>query len=314
VSAAQAVCADKKIPWDRANFFSLHGRELILPWVNILNSELAVIYCDHKNTASEIAYHLVSKYPKAADRVAVLAENIGAENEQIVEARLEDLAECKCGGLSILVILPESPEIKIIGPGVAFGRDDSEFVHENRLITHSEIRAVALSKLMLGPGVMWDMGAGSGSVGVEVNLLCPTMDIYSVEIGPERCEMINLNAAKFGVNNIHVINDNALEQIGKLPSPRSVFIGGGGKDVADILKGCYERLLPGGRIVASAVLLETRTALASTLIEHCDEVLSISISRSKEIAGSRMMKSENTIELFVYSKPDLLKDRPDLIL
>ena len=180
------------------------------------------------------------------------------------------------------------------------GLPDSCFAHEKNLITHSEIRAVALSKLHLGSGVMWDIGAGSGSVGIEAAGLCRNLTVYSVEKNDDRIKNIEANIREFGVGNVVIKPGDALEIIEDLPAPRAVFIGGGGEGIAAILKKCYEKLLPGGYIVVTAVLLETRSALAETLKDKCIEVVSLSVSRSKSLGKSRMMKSENSIEMYVY--------------
>lgn len=304
ITAAQGLFSIAKIPWHSARFFTIHGRETLLPWSQILNGELSVIYCDHKNNASVIAADLIKSCPISASRKAIMAQNLGMEDESITRSSLEEIAKMECGSLAILFVLAEDPtDSGITTLGTLFGRDDSEFVHQNRMITHSEIRSVILSKLSIGSGVMWDIGAGSGSVGIEANLLCPELKIIAIEHSEERSKMIHQNGENFGINNIEILNKKALDAIPQLPPPRTVFIGGGGNDIDQILKQAFEKLIPGGVIVASAVLIETRTKLASTLTPFCDHIVSVGISRSKELAGSRFMKSENTIEIFIYKKP-----------
>jgi precorrin-6Y C5,15-methyltransferase (decarboxylating) len=149
---------------------------------------------------------------------------------------------------------------------------------------------------------MWDIGAGSGSVGIEAATLCPELEPHLVEKDSKRATLIIKNAENFGISNFYVHRGSALGIIGKLPSPRAVFIGGGGKDISKILKKAFERLLPGGRIVASAVLMETKATLTGILPGNFIETLSVSISRSSSLGGGRILKPENPVDIFVFGK------------
>jgi precorrin-6B C5,15-methyltransferase / cobalt-precorrin-6B C5,C15-methyltransferase len=315
ITAMQSLVAKLCIPWDSAKFFSIHGhKNHIIPWRAILAANTAVIYCDPKCTAADIADFLIRKIPEAADHPAAIGSDLGLPTEKVIQGTLREMAAKNCSGLSILVVLSwdsYSKEgvstdndcvTKAVKPGLAFGLPDSAFSHKKNLITHSEVRAVALSKLHLGAGVIWDIGAGSGSVGIEAAGLCNDLTVYSVEKNRDRVKDIEFNIKEFGLSNIVVKQNEAQEIIEDLPAPRAVFIGGGGEGIASILKSCYDKLLPNGYIVATAVLLETRSALAETLKDKCIEVVSLSVSRSKELGKSRMMKTENSIEMFVYKK------------
>lgn len=300
ISAMQSLCSKICQPWEKASFFSLHGRNSNLPWREILNAELPVIYSDSQRTVPLIAQELLKNFPNASDRLAAVGENLGSDNEKVIIEKLRKIVNFKISGLSVLMLLPVDKFIQ--KPGLALGLQDSIFVHENRLITHSEVRAIIISKLRLRSGVMWDLGAGSGSIGLEVASLNKNIMVYSIEQQKEREEMIQQNIKNFGLNNIQSICDNSLAQVAKLPLASAIFIGGGGQDIAQIAESAFKMLLPGGIMVASAVLLETTSALTNCLKEVNSEVISLSINRSKKIAGARFMKSENTINLFVYEK------------
>jgi precorrin-6Y C5,15-methyltransferase (decarboxylating) len=299
VTAAQALFSKLHQPWKNAKFYSSHGRGDLLPWRDILLSELCAIYADPANTASKIASYLIEKCPSASERKAAIGENLGMENEKIITGTLAEIAETECGGMSVLALLSSE---KLTDTGLPLGLSDSEYTHEKNLITHEEIRSVALSKLRLGPGIMWDLGAGSGSVGIEAAALVPSLTVYSVEQKADRIEHIKSNIESFGLSNVKAECGNSFDIIEKLPEPRAVFIGGGGTDIKEILKKAYEKLLPGGRIVVSAIVMETKAALSDTLKNARLEVLTISVSRSKPVGDGSYMKSENPIDLFVYNK------------
>ncbi|MFZ2655406.1 MAG: precorrin-6y C5,15-methyltransferase (decarboxylating) subunit CbiE [Victivallales bacterium] len=298
VSAMQSLFSKLRISWDNAALFTVHGGKKA-PYRNILNSSKSVIYCDDKVTASGLAAKLVAKFPRCKERKAVIAENLGMSEEKISRGTLENLTGQKVGGLSILVLLPTED---IINSSIALGLDDHEFMHENRMITHSEVRAVALSKLRIGPGVMWDIGAASGSVGIEAASLCPDLNVIAVESDSKRFGQLQKNIDEFGLPNAKAIHAGALKTIADLPKARAIFIGGGGKDIKQIVEKAFRKLLPGGRLVVTAVLLETKAALTKCLENNFVEAVSISVSRSSVLGSSRLMKSENSVDIFVYEK------------
>ena len=138
------------------------------------------------------------------------------------------------------------------------GLPEAALAHQGGLITKAEVRAVALAKLQLYPGLtLWDVGAGCGSVGLEASLLLPGGQIFAVEQDPERADQIRVNAEKFGVTNLKVVCGHAPECLAELPDPQRVFLGGGGRDLPEILQEVTGRLTAGGRLVLTATLLET---------------------------------------------------------
>jgi len=298
VSTIQALCAKLCVPREGLRLFSMHGSE-ILPWRQILASKLAAIYCDAKSPATKVAADLIAVFPPAAARLGAIGADLGSERELVVKDKLSKLASVECGGLSILMLLPSD---KILDDGISLGLPDSHFHCDGRMITHPELRAIAISKLKLGPGVMWDIGAGSGSVGIEASLLCRDLKVFALEKDAKRAKDIQLNMRKLGAAGFKILNGSAPESLKYLPRPRSVFIGGGGHEIKEILSCCWDALLPGGTIVAVAALLETRAALSESLPKHCKEVVSINVSRSSQLQDARLMKAENPSELFVFRK------------
>ncbi len=211
------------------------------------------------------------------------------------------LAESVIGGAdgptSILVIFPAAHadchaqdaaattrgSASIQAPILALGLPEEAFERENNLITASDVRAVILSRLRLPAwGTLWDVGAGSGSVGLEAAALRPALGIHGIERNPERCAMIERNRLGMGIANYTLHPGDALSVIrascpespapsacgGILPDPDRVFIGGGGKDLPALLTACRNRLRSNGLIVVSAVTLESFRALLSWAPDH----------------------------------------------
>ncbi len=303
ISAMQAACAQLGIDWAGCDFFSIHGRDLRLPWRGILQSQCAVVYGDPQRTPAWMAAELIRHFPAAANRPAVLVENLGADEERIVRGALNELAAAECGGLSMLVLLPVTSSQ---GPSpyaeLSLGLPDDHYEHAMNMITHPELRAVALAKLRLRPGVLWDLGAGSGSVGVEAAGLVNGLEVYSVEKHPERAAMVEHNAVAQGLNHLHLVRGRTLEVLADLPQPSAVFIGGGGREIGAIVEAALSALPAGGRLVATAVLADTVEQLNRVAPEQRVEWLEISVNRAEPLAHSYLMSADRPIHLFVFQK------------
>lgn len=300
LTAAQAALVRLKISWSKTRFFTIHGRNPLLPWQTILQSQSAVIYADPTNTPVTIATQLMERYPEAGQREAAIVENLGAD-EHITLGTLASLTKTDCGGFAMLVLFPTSAGI----PPVSLGLPDETYERENNLITHPEVRAVILSKLRLRRGVLWDLGAGSGSVGIEAAGLCEGLLVHAVEQKKSRADMIAQNAATHGCPTVTVHNKKALDTLAELPQPNRIFIGGGGADISAIVTQAFARLKPGGILVASAVLLETKHALASLVEPACTEIIELDIKRSVPIGSGHMMKADNPVTVYVFCKTEM---------
>ena len=197
----------------------------------------------------------------------------------------------------MLALLPDDAGVV---PQFPLGLPDDSYTHFKNMITHPEIRAVVLSKLRLGPGVMWDLGAGSGSVGLEAALLCPGLTVCAVEKNEERFAQLRENLRREGVGNIEAFAGEGEKLLDTLPAPDRVFIGGGG---SALLEASFARLKPGGLLVMTGVMLDTLALMESFLPEHRSEFLQIGISRSREISpGKLMLAAENPVAVAVWRK------------
>jgi precorrin-6Y C5,15-methyltransferase (decarboxylating) len=181
-----------------------------------------------------------------------------------------------------------------VGPTLAWGLPDDRFAHRAGMITKAEVRAVALGKLALpGAGVLWDVGAGSGSVAVECARLAPGLRVFAVERRPDDAARLRDNARGTGVV---VVDGEAPGILAGLPDPDRVFLGGGGLDV---LESVMDRLRPGGLVVATYAALD-RAAAAANRLGH---VVQVAVSRGAPLGGSGALRLAAENPVFVCWGP-----------
>jgi precorrin-6Y C5,15-methyltransferase (decarboxylating) len=180
-----------------------------------------------------------------------------------------------------------------------FGMPDNAFRHERGLITKSEIRAVTLSKLMLDRPdlVLWDLGAGSGSVGIEAARFLPGGWVYAVEKRAERIEQIAENRDRFGVGNLTAVAADLPGGMEGLPDPDRVFVGGGGKGLPEILRAAAGRLRGGGVIVVNTVLIQSVSAAVEVLkdLELTTDLIQIQVSVARAMPWGERLGAQNPV-------------------
>jgi precorrin-6Y C5,15-methyltransferase (decarboxylating) len=205
----------------------------------------------------------------------------------------------------------------VVSPGPQFhlGLPEEVLAHQAGLITKTEVRAVVLAKLKLLSGqVLWDVGAGCGSVGLEASLLIPDGKIFAVERHPERAAQIAANRDKFGVHNLEIVCAPAPVCLAALPDPQRVFVGGGGPEVGAIVREAMRRLLPGGRVVITAALLETLETARNVLTEAGwdVEVVCLQVSRSHSLAGGTALQALNPVWIVAGVRDQLAAERREI--
>ncbi|HLJ08138.1 MAG TPA: precorrin-6y C5,15-methyltransferase (decarboxylating) subunit CbiE [Acidimicrobiia bacterium] len=180
------------------------------------------------------------------------------------------------------------------GPTLAWGLPDDRYAHRAGMITKAEVRAVALGKLALpGAGVLWDVGAGSGSVAVECARLAPGLRVFAVERRPDDAARLRENARGTAVV---VVEGEAPGALADLPDPDRVFLGGGGLDV---LESVMDRLRSGGVVVPTYAALDRAAAAANRL----GQVVQVAVSRGVPLGGSGALRLAAENPVFVCWGP-----------
>lgn len=302
VTAFQALFARLGLPWDEAELYSAHHGDT-LSLQRVAAAKLAVVYGGSRQSAAGLAQALMAVHPPAATRAAVLADSLGTPQEHMVQAKLGDIAKLQPSPTSILVVLPDDTA----PPVLPLGLPVNHFEREAGLITAPDVRAVILSRLRLPAwGCLWDMGAGSGSVGLEAAGLCPGLDVWAVERKPERAAMARANAVRLGVANHHILCGESAAVARDLPDPDRIFFGGGGvEDLHALLDLGWNRLKPGGVLVLSAVTLETQHSAYGWHPERRTALVSVAVAEERPLAGRyHHLEPQRPIHLYCYCKPE----------
>ena len=168
-------------------------------------------------------------------------------------------------------------------------------------MTKEEVRTVALAKArLLLDGVVWDVGAGTGSLSVEAALRCRQGRVFAIERDPQAQALLAANARRFGADNVELVVGEAPEALTELPDPDRVLVGGSGGRLAPILQVVRQRLRPGGRVVLLSVSLQTQ-GLAFRLLEELGfrwEASLVQVARSRCLGGQHLWQGLNPVAIF----------------
>ncbi len=306
VSSVQLAFARIKESWDDATFLSVHGRSMEGISSMVRRSAKVALLTDEVNTPEKIARALLDEGVEGYR--AYLCENLEGGEERIREGDLEQIAEMVSSPLNLLILVREPGAVdgaEPMGSGVLgpwrHGIPDEEF-HQRRprqgLITKLEVRMVSLARLDLQQdSLVWDVGAGSGSVAIEAAMLARWGQVYAVERDDESVELIRRNRTKFGVGQLTIVHGAAPEALRELPRPDAVFIGGSGGRLTDILEAVDEKLREKGRVVINAALMETAGTAMGWLRENgfTVDVSLIQLSRGRELGSLTRFEALNPV-------------------
>ncbi len=291
VSSVQLAFAKAGKSWEDAFFVSLHGpkkrrwRPEDLPLLAGRYKKLAIL-TGGGNGPKELA-----RFLPEGSKVFVL-ERLGSEDESMIETTPSGIKDIeRFWEPNLLIVETGDGANENENEKMRLGLEEKEFLHSNGLITKDEVRAVILHKLRLPPeGVMWDVGAGSGSVGIEAKRLSEGLDVYMVEKEHERVQEIVRNGIRFNAGGINAVLGEAPSILAGLPAPDRVFIGGSGGRLSDIIRFTFEAMKDNGIIVVSAITLESINEAVSSLEKEGFQKIdaaSVSISRMAPVGGEK---------------------------
>jgi precorrin-6Y C5,15-methyltransferase (decarboxylating) len=262
-SSVSLAFAAAGMTWDDAAVVSAHGRDLETAVQSAMRSRKVAVLTAPTSPPQRLGASLIAA--GCLERTVVVASRLGETDESVTHTDLAGLAAGVFDAMSVVILVAEPTRTSAVarnharrvdidaGPTISWGGDETGFARRTGMITKSEVRAVALSKLQLPrSGVMWDVGAGSGSVGVEAATMAPSLDVFAVERVAADAENITANATAAGVR-VTVVVDEAPQALVSLPDPDRVFVGGGG---IDVVRACWNRIRPGGTLVATFVVLD----------------------------------------------------------
>jgi precorrin-6Y C5,15-methyltransferase (decarboxylating) len=305
-SSFQLAFARAGLAWDDAAFLSLHSRPIEGSVIRIAQNAKVAILTDEERSPARIAARML-EYGETAWR-AWVCESLGGPDERVRSFTLSDLAAATdIGPLNVLVLLRTDagwrapPRIGFL-PEDAFARR----MPKKGLITKREVRLITLGALAIRDGdVMWDIGAGSGSVAIEAARLAPEGRVYAIEVDPEGVAICEDNIRAHGTDNVRVIAGRAPDALAPLETPDAVFVGGSKGSMAAIVDVALDRLRPGGRLVVNAITLENAGETYQALRGRglVPEVTLLQIARSEPLAHYLRYEALNPIQIFAVTKP-----------
>jgi cobalt-precorrin 5A hydrolase/precorrin-3B C17-methyltransferase len=252
------------LPWDDAVVASCHAGGAARAAAEVAGASVAAVLCGPAAPPQAVGAALVAL--GAHPDVVAVATRLGEPGEAV--ARLDDAAALAAGEFdhrSVVVLAhgAAGDAAAEVAPTVrAGGRPVADFSHRRGMITKPEVRSVVLGRLDLPEGgVLWDVGAGSGSVGIEAALAAPGLRVVAVERDPAAAATVTANAAALGAV-VEVVTGAAPEALAGLPAPDRVFVGGGGLDVLDA---CLGAARPGARVVATFAAADRALAARARL-------------------------------------------------
>lgn len=292
ISSVQLFSARIGRPWQDWNLVSAHG----------LSCDAVAAVCQMKPT-----FFLTGGKDTAPNQLCrqltdaglgglniTVGENLSREDERITTGTAAELAEQEFASLS--VVLAESARREL--PRTP-GWPDEVFLRDKVPMTKQEVRCAVLARLGVRPGeTVWDIGAGTGSVSVELAFVNGGAPVYAVECASGACELIRQNREKFGAWNLRLAEGYAPEVLGDLPAPDAVFIGGTKGKMGGILDAILEKN-PKARICISAIALETLQNAVSELQDRDmePEICQIAVSRAKPAGSLHLLMANNPVFL-----------------
>lgn len=312
LSAIQLAFSRVKLPWQDARLISAHGRSLDeLAQALQQEVEKIAVLTDGTNTPGAIA-RLLFSLDVPTDYQIWVCENLGGPEEKIQSLSPETLIHQAFAALNVVVLLrtpritsePSISELPLLGlPDQAF----LSFADRPGLMTKREVRVLALAELALQPGqTVWDIGAGTGSVAIEIARLIPQGQVYAVEKTALGLSLIHRNCQRLRVENVISIHGSAPRALKDLPDPDRIFIGGSGGNLLEILDLCQTRLLPSGVLVLALATLEHLHAALEWFSNQgwSASLLQVQLSRSVPIGALTRWVPLNPVTLIKTMRPN----------
>ena len=291
LSSIQLLAAALGRPWQGWNLVSAHGRTCD-PVAECMQGRPTFFLTGGSEDPATLCAQLAAE--GFGDVQGVVGQCPGTPEEKLFRGSVKELAAGRFNSLSVLLV--EAAEVL---PRRAPGLPDEAFERGDVPMTKQEVRAAVLAKLAVRPeDILWDVGAGTGSVSVELALAAPRGRVYAVECRPEGCALIKANREKFRTRNLVLVEGLAPDALSDLPAPDAVFIGGSKGSLAAIVDAALDKN-PDARICVSAIALETLSAAVAALTAkgRTVQVSQIAVSRAKAVGGLHLMMAQNPIYL-----------------
>ncbi len=297
ISSIQLAFSKIKESWDDAAVVSVHGRSIDNLLHYLGRSPKIAVLTDTKNTPDAIGNYIIKH--KVEDYKLVVCESLGSAEERITEWTADTVRGQSFSPLNVVILIRKQTADSVSLP--LLGLPDEAFhVHAGipRMVTKQEIRVVAISYLNLQPeSIVWDVGAGSGSVSIEMARMSNRIRVYALEQDPHRFSDLKENIRRFEAYNVVPVEGAAPEIFSNLPTPDAVFIGGSDQKLNVILSEIAVRLKPLGQIVMNTVTLENLSVGFEQMkrLKLNPSVTSIQLAHSGALGRYHTMKPDHPL-------------------
>jgi precorrin-6Y C5,15-methyltransferase (decarboxylating) len=277
VSSMQLAFARVKESWEDAYLTNVanHPLDAILEKIRV--ADKVGLFTSERCPPAMLARALVDQHIDYFS--AYVCENLGSPDERVTQGELAEVAEQEFSPLNVMILVrkpsvPDRPSERI-GRRL-FGNPDEAFLQSKPkmgLLTPAEVRAIALAQMDLGPkSIVWDIGAGSGSVAIEAAQIASEGRSYAIEMDADDHNLIRANAERFHVKNLVPVLGRAPEAWAGLPDPDAIFAGGSGREISRLVDQAFDRLRPGGSLVANVGSIENLADVHAALHRRTADV------------------------------------------
>lgn len=297
ISSVSYFCAKLGVSWEDAALMSLHGRKGN-PLSVIRENEKTIVITGSDRDVREICLSMTEA--GFGNLPVCIGSQLSYDGEQIFRGKAKDYIDYSGGKLAVLYVE------NFLGKSRAasHGLPDSAFVRGDVPMTKEEVRCVCISKLRIRKdSVVYDVGAGTGSVTVEAALCASEGHVYAVERKQEAIHLIRENGRRMKTDNITVVDGEAPEAFRELPAPDCVFIGGSGGALKEIVEAVV-RKNPKVRVVISAVTLETLSEAAEcckSVRKSEEEIIQLSVAEARKIGKYHLMQGQNPVYVISFT-------------
>lgn len=299
VSSLSLACARLGWPVERTEVVSLVGRSPDALRAAALPGRRLLVLSADGGTPARVAA-LLSAHGYGASPMTVLSD-LGAPAELILYGTAAHWPHPVTPALNVIAVecapAPDTTPLPLT-PGLP----DDAYEHDGQL-TKREVRAVSLSRLAPLPGqLLWDVGAGAGSIAIEWMRAHPSCTAVAVESHPDRASRAERNAGELGVPGLRVLRGRAPEALNGLPTPDAIFVGGGAT-VPGVLDSCWAALRPGGRLVVNAVTLESEATVGLWYGRHGGDLVRLAVQRASAVGGFTGWRPMMPVTIWSITKP-----------
>lgn len=298
ISSAVYFASRLQIPWEDMKLMSLHGRSRNLAGVLRTHPKVFTL-TDGAEGIGRLSRELLA-YGLEEVRMHI-GRQLGGAEEEIMTGTPRDFTGCSKEGLYVALLVNPRAESAC----VSHGMKDEAFIRGSVPMTKEEVRSISLSKLQLcRNAVVYDIGAGTGSISIECSRIIPEGRVYAIEKNPEAAALIEQNKYAWQAGSLVLVKGTAPEALEGLPAPTHAFIGGSGGKLEEIMEALWKKN-PEVRVVITAIALETLAEIVSLVKKYQfrqQEIVQVAVSRTKKAGTYQMMTGQNPVYVVTLQK------------